>query len=160
MRMILCEIDFKQNTNCKSYHNIFLMILVTFHKKSMKVSFMWREHTGYARPRPPISNRDLKVWGQRRRRKRHFKSEFTVFWCSSRLFQLSYFFKCGRFLLELNSWDHPSPERLERQRKVHPPLNVKLERCSRAVTAKKCTNKVCCTYCFFDVPVALAVAGS
>ena len=34
MRMILCEIDFKENTNCKSYHNIFLMILVTFVKKA------------------------------------------------------------------------------------------------------------------------------
>ena len=34
MRMILCEIDFKENTNCKSYHDIFLMILVTFLKKA------------------------------------------------------------------------------------------------------------------------------
>ena len=33
MRMILCEIDFKENTNCESYHNIFLMILVTCLKK-------------------------------------------------------------------------------------------------------------------------------
>ena len=33
MRMILCEIDFKENTNCKSYHNIFQMILVTCLKK-------------------------------------------------------------------------------------------------------------------------------
>ena len=55
MKMILCEIDFKENTNCKSYHNILLMILVAFLKEARQLSFMWREHTGCARPRPAIS---------------------------------------------------------------------------------------------------------
>ena len=55
MKMILCEIDFKENTNCKSYHNILPMILVAFLKEARQLSFMWREHTGCARPRPAIS---------------------------------------------------------------------------------------------------------
>ena len=49
--------------------------------------------------------------------------------------------------------------------------NWALSLCCRVVTAKKCTNKVCCTcrvvvlliicsYCFFDVPVAVAFVAS
>ena len=34
MKTILCEIDFKENINCKSYHNILLMILVAFLKEA------------------------------------------------------------------------------------------------------------------------------
>lgn len=55
MKMILCEIDFKENTNCKSYHNILLMILVAFLKEARQLSFMWRKHTGCASPRLAIS---------------------------------------------------------------------------------------------------------
>ena len=49
--------------------------------------------------------------------------------------------------------------------------NWAISLCCRVVTAKKCTNKVCCTcrvvvlliicsYCFFDVPVAVAFVAS
>ena len=123
-------------------------------------------------------NRDLKIRGQRQRRKRHFKSEVTVFQCWSRLFQLPYFSKYRRFLREFNSWDHPSPEGLERQKNLSffcvptkRTWNWAISLCCRVVTAKKCTNKVCCTcrvvvlliicsYCFFDVPVAVAFVAS
>ena len=54
---------------------------------------------------------DLKIWGQRRRQKRH---EFAFFQSSWRLFQSSYLSKCMQAPLELN-YQEPHPS-LERQR--------------------------------------------
>jgi len=51
----------------------------------------------------PRSNRDLKIRGRRRQRKRRGKSEFSFFQSSSRLLQVTNFVKCMRTLLKLNS---------------------------------------------------------
>ena len=52
---------------------------------------------------PPKKNRDLKIPGRRRQRKRRKKSEFALFQSSSRLLQVTNFVKCRRTLLKLNS---------------------------------------------------------
>ena len=48
-------------------------------------------------------NRDLKIRGRRRQRKRRWKSEFAFFQSSSRLLQVTNFVKYRRTLLTLNS---------------------------------------------------------
>ena len=48
-------------------------------------------------------SRDLKIRGRRRQRKRRWKSEFVFFQSSSRLLQVTNFFKCRRTILKLNS---------------------------------------------------------
>ena len=72
------------------------------------------------------------------------------------LFQLAYFVKCRPTLQGLSSLErHPSSERERKFRRacLGSPYNVKLGMFtsrSPAVTAKKCTKKVCCT-CKFVV---------
>ena len=48
-------------------------------------------------------NRDLKIRGRRRQRKRRWKSEFAFFQSSSQLLQVTNFVKCRRTLQKLNS---------------------------------------------------------
>ena len=71
----------------------------TFASFLLSVSLVW---PGYHRRRR-IGNRDLKIRGRRRQRKRRWKSEFAFFQSSSRLLQVTNFVKCRRTLLKLNS---------------------------------------------------------
>ena len=90
--------------------------------------------------------REFKIPRRRRPRKRRLKGEFAFFQSLSRLLQLIYIVKCERTLF----------------------LRVQKE--SRALTAKKCTKtramhvQRCCfaysTYCFFDVFAVVAVVAS
>ena len=71
---------------------------------------IWEPETGYRRRRR-IGNRDLKIRGRRRQRKRRWKSEFAFLQSSSRLLQVINFVRCKRTLLKLNSWEpYPSSE--------------------------------------------------
>ena len=71
----------------------------TFASFLLSVSLVW---PGYHRRRR-IGNRDLKIRGRRRQRKRRWKSEFAFLQCSSRLLQVTNFVSCRRTLLKLNS---------------------------------------------------------
>ena len=100
----------------------------------------------------------------RRQRERRLKSEFAFFCSLSQLFLPTYFVKCRRTLLELNSLGlYPSTERAIKFRPSLLTSSIKLEirHCYVVVVqkrAKKCTKSVmhvqsCCfafeTYCFF-----------
>ena len=50
-----------------------------------------------------LTTRDLKIRGRRRLRNCRWKSEFMFFQSSSRLLQVTDFFKCRRTILKLNS---------------------------------------------------------
>ena len=79
----------------------------TFASFLLSVSLVW---PGYHRRRR-IGNRDLKIRGWRRQRKRRWTSEFAFLQCSSRLLQVTNFVRCRRTLLKLNSWEpYPSSE--------------------------------------------------
>ena len=71
----------------------------TFTSFLLSVSLVW---PGYHRRRR-IGNRDLKIRGRRRQRKRRWKSEFVFLQSSSRLLQVTNFVRCRRTLLKLNS---------------------------------------------------------
>ena len=91
--------------------------------------------------------RELKQQRRRRLQKRHLKSEFAPHQTLSRLFHLVYFVKCWQMFLELNSKGLFQSSGKEKKVVVlcfRPRQNVNLgtfTRCSRAMTAKKCTKK-------------------
>ena len=63
-------------------------------------------------------NRDLKIRGQRRQRKRCWKSKFAFFQSWSGLLQVTNFVKCRQTFLKLNSSEpYPSSERGRKFRK-------------------------------------------
>ena len=74
-------------------------------------------------------SRDLKIWGQRRQRKRRWKSEFAFFQSSSRLLQVTNFVKCRWTLQKLKSYEpYPSSEREGKLRRRLRSSSVKREK--------------------------------
>ena len=84
-------------------------------QKSAKLSI--EEKTIYWEPFIGDLSRDLKIWGQRRQRKRRWKSEFAFFQSSSRLLQVTNFVKFRWTLQKLKSYE-PYPLSSEREGKL------------------------------------------
>ena len=64
------------------------------------------------KPRPTQNTKDFKIQRRDGKGERRLKSEFAFFQSSARLFLLTYFVKCRRTLLKLNSKEpYPSSER-------------------------------------------------
>ena len=125
---------------------------------------------------PPLfHHKDLKIRERRWQRKHRLKSEFAFIQSSSRQFQLTYFVKCRRTLLELNSWKTISEFRMRKKissrlftssikREIRHFLVVVVQWRQRNVQKSMMHVQSCCfanlNYYFFEVPVAVAVVGS
>ena len=104
-------------------------------------------HETLTRSNHSSTKRDFKIRRRREQQQRRLTIEFAIFKSPTRLFQLTYLFKCKRTLLELNSWEPYSSS--EREGKFPPSwLTSSIKRNigqissrSRAVTEKECTKK-------------------
>ena len=96
-------------------------------QKSAKLSI--EEKTIYWEPFIGDLSRNLRIWGQRRQRKRRWQSEFAFFQSSSRLLQVTNFVKCRWTLQKLKSYEpYPSSEREGKLRRRLRSSSVKREK--------------------------------